>query len=176
MTINITDIKITHNIDTTRPQDYQGVYLHISQEQSLLWSLHSLHLQLSGIQDLMRFLKIFRLGLSFKFLGSIVFHTIGPKIRRDPWPILVVRANGMKNLSLFSLYEKISFINGGLRSFFTLYISVAKQWILRWWILKDSSSFSNSSNFLYTILKPLSWSRLIFLFIFLLQNIQTKGQ
>ena len=133
---------------TTRSQDNQGIYLHMSHEQSLLWSLHSLHLQLFGIHDLIRSLKIFRLGLSFTFLGNIVFHTIGPKTRRDPWPIFVVRANGRKNLSLFSLYVKISFINDGPRLFFTLYISVAKQWILRWWIFKDSSSFNSCSKVL----------------------------
>ena len=150
MTINIKkfEISLSFLICITRPHGNQGDYLHMSHKQLLLWSLHSLHLQLFGIHDLIRSLKIFRLGLSFTFFGNIVFHTIGPKTRREPLPIFVVRANGRKNFSLFSLYVKISFINNGPRPFFTLYISVAKQWILRWWIFNDSSSVNSSSKVL----------------------------
>ena len=59
--------------------------------QLLLWSLQSVHLQFSGIQDLIRSLKIFKLALSLMIFGIIVFQTMGPKLRIEPLPIFSVR-------------------------------------------------------------------------------------
>ena len=112
--------------------------------QSLLWLLHSLHLQFLGIQDLMRSLEMLILGLALTFFGSMVFQTIGPKLRIDPCPILTVRTFGRWNLSVISLYEIISFINGGQRLFLTLYISLASAWMLRWCMDNDLSISSSS--------------------------------
>ena len=56
-------------------------------------------MQLSGIQDFMEDLNSSRLEHCFNFSGNIVFHTIGPKLRRDLSPFLTESTLGLTKVS-----------------------------------------------------------------------------
>ena len=76
-------------------------------------SLQRLQSQILRIQDLILSLKILIFRLDLMNSGTL---------RLDSFPISVL--TGQMNFSISLLYVKISFINDGQRSIFTLYISI----------------------------------------------------
>ena len=100
-----------------------------------MYVLHNSQGQLTGFHDLMELLNFSRLSHSFRLLGSILFHTIGPKLLKDLSPLFTVSTFGLVNdvPDLVSLVVtlKISFMNGGDKSCLTLYISMATWRIFR---------------------------------------------
>ena len=58
--------------------------------------LHNLQKQFSGTQDFSDFLNSINEEILFRFSGSMLFHTIGPKTRREFSPLTVVTIGLMK--------------------------------------------------------------------------------
>ena len=77
------------------------------------------------------------------------------------------------------VFLNIEFMMSAATLEYTLYISVASTCKFRWWILKDLSLSSSSSNVgcvaLQTGLKAYSWSLLILLLTVLLWHIKYQG-
>ena len=68
----------------------------------------------------MELLNFSRLSHSFRLLGSILFHTIGPKLLKDLSPLFTVSTFGLINevpdLVSLEVTLKISFMKGGDKS------------------------------------------------------------
>ena len=109
-----------------------------------IYVLQSVHLQLSGIQDLTFSLKFSNDSQLFSLSGNIVFHKSGPKLLSECSPLLTLSTFGLRNLSPPDLvpppsptWVNNSCIKGGDNLFFTLYISMANCWRFLWWIQTD---------------------------------------
>ena len=93
--------------------------------------LQSSHAQLFGVQDFIEFLNSSRLMHSLSLSGSIVFQTMGPKLRNDLSPFLTDSTLGLAKVSpdlvpfSLTLWVNISFMNGGDKLCLTLNISMA---------------------------------------------------
>ena len=70
--------------------------------------LHSLQGQLSGIQCFILFLNSAKLEQDFNSSESMLFHTIGPKFRRELTPLLTVLTLALVNVEP-DLIEDFSF-------------------------------------------------------------------
>ena len=75
-----------------------------------MYILHSLQGQLSGIHVITLFLNSLRLEQTFKLSGSILFHTIGPKILSEPSPLYTDLTLALEKVFAF-LVEGPSFIH-----------------------------------------------------------------
>ena len=138
--------------ERTKGKD-QAVYSKSSTNPTpFMYVLHNLQGQLFGIHDLIVFLNSAKVEHTLRFLGSIVFHTMGPKDLREFSPLYTLLTLGLANLSPILvvrpllLWSNISFINGGDKLFFTLNISIATLWMFLWWTDMDLSFFKSSSN------------------------------
>ena len=91
-----------------------------------MYTLHNSQGQLSGVQDLIEFLNCARLVQLLSPSGTMIFQTMGPKLRKDRSPFLTESTCGRTKLSpdlvpiLLPLWIKSSFINGGDKSCLTL--------------------------------------------------------
>ena len=110
--------------------------------------LQRLQGQFSGTQDFISLLNSINEELLFMLSGNISFHTIGPKIRREFSPLTVLTLD-LLNVFLLRVDGPVAVFNwkktlkkGGHKSFFTLYISIATEWMFLWWIVILLSFFS----------------------------------
>ena len=117
------------------------------------YSLHNLQGQLVGIHDLISSLNFFSFLMDLYFDGSISSHTTGPKYLIDSFPYSSVWTFGRKKarsllvLVLLSSLKR-SLINSGPHLLIILNISIARSWMVRWWIETELSFLSNSSKVL----------------------------
>ena len=96
-----------------------------------MYVLQILHGQFFGIHDLIESLNSDKLVQLFILLGSILFQTMGPKLLREHSPFFTELTLGLENFTPILVFIpvssilNISFIKGGEKSFFALYISIA---------------------------------------------------